>query len=549
MINDGVLLALGFVEGFALILSPCILPILPILLAASLNGSKSRPFGIIIGFILVFSLFAYFSRDFVRYSGIDLNLIRYIAYGLLIALGVIMLSVNLTDRFSSWSQRLANFGTKQFSRVHHKKGFFAGFILGGLVAIVWTPCAGPILAAITVQTVIQKTTWLSFLTLLMFSLGAGIPMLVIALYGRQLMENFTYFKAHAVSIRKLLGAVIITSVIYMIFQEQVFINTATAESSNKVAVSLQKGLWRSYQSPAIVGVEAWINSPPLTIDALQGRVVLIDFWTYSCINCLRTLPYLKDWYQKYHDKGLVIIGVHSPEFDFEKNIDNVKNAVLRNNIPYPVVLDNQFMTWKNFSNHYWPAHYLINKQGRVVYEHFGEGEYDVTENNIRFLLGIDSVGVIKNQNDDLPSSVLTPETYLGFKRAVPHYSPSISESNGDFHFTNPLILNAWDLEGRWQVFADSIVSKQKKAALKIHFNARKVYMVMGSATHKPIKVKLLLNGEPLIEGKGEDIKQEFLIVSDHKLYEVLDLSHLRTGILTLISLDPGLEVYTFTFGK
>lgn len=543
-------IGLGFIEGFALIISPCILPILPIFLAGSLTGTKKRPLGIIVGFSAFFAIFAYFSRKFVLYSGIDLNYIRYVAYGILVFLGLIMFSTYLTNKFSQWTQGFANLGSNYLNQLNSDSGFIGGVFLGGLLALIWTPCAGPILATIIVQTVIQKTTLISFITLLAFAFGAGIPMFIIAFYGRQLMNNFRFFKTHATLVRKILGAIIISSVAYMIYQEQGFVSTATAQSTIKTSTSLQNGLWRTYPAPEIDGIDTWINSPPLVLSSLKGKVVLIDFWTYSCINCVRTLPYLKDWYIKYHDKGLVIIGVHTPEFDFEKNVENVKNAVIRNGINYPVALDNQFVTWQNFSNHYWPAHYLIDKNGQVVYEHFGEGDYDVTDNNIRFLLGIDQVASPPTQSEEIFSATLTPETYLGYARADKNYSPIlIADKDIEYQFSNKLVINSWGLQGGWQVFADKIVSTKANAALKIHFNASKVYIVMGSANNKPIKVKLFLNGEQLIDEKGKDVSDSSIVVNRHALYEVIDLKHLNDGLLQIITSEPGLELYTFTFGS
>lgn len=549
MKSDLITIILGFIEGFALIISPCILPILPIVLAGSLAGSKKRPLGIIIGFTLTFAIFAFFSRKVVQYSGIDLNLIRHISYGILFLLGLIMISSYLTEKFSQFTQRLAGISSTFTSASNPQGGFLSGLFLGGLVAIVWTPCAGPILAAVIVQTVIQQTTITSFFTLLAFALGAAIPMFIIALYGKKIMGTFSIFKTKASLFRKILGAVIIASVAYMIYQEGGLVSSSVAQTTIKTSTSLEKGLWRPYKAPEIGGIEAWINSPPLQLSNLKGKVVLIDFWTYSCINCIRTLPYLKNWYNKYHDKGLVIIGVHTPEFDFEKNLDNVKSAVKRDGIHYPVALDNQFVTWRNFENHYWPAHYLIDKKGDVVYNHFGEGDYDVTENNIRFLLGINDLAVPTPTRAEPYTYSQTPETYLGYARADRSLSPSlIHDKVALYNFPQELASNAWGLQGAWIVNADKIVSAEANAALKIHFNARKVFIVMGNSTAKPIKVKILLNGEQLIADKGKDVNSSSILVDKHSLYEAAILKQFAGGILQITSTEPGLEIYTFTFG-
>lgn len=541
---------LGFLEGFALIISPCILPILPLILAGSLTGNKKRPFGIIIGFVIIFSLFLLFSHKLVEYSGIDLNLIRHISYGILLLFGIIMLSTYLTEKFSRITQSLANTGAEFTAINSPQSGFWSGILLGGLVAIIWTPCAGPILAAVIVQTVIQKTTYLSFLTVLFFAIGAGIPMLIIALYGRKVMTKFSFFKTHASLLRKVLGIIIILSVGYMIYLEHgIPIATATKTNTNSGS-TLEDGLSFPYPAPPIFGITSWINSKPLQLSDLKGKVVLIDFWTYSCINCLRTLPYLKDWYDKYHDKGFIIIGVHSPEFDFEKDLTNVRKAVATEGILYPVALDNQFVTWQNFENSYWPAHYLIDKNGNVVYEHFGEGDYDVTENNIRFLLGLRKETTANTTPKNIFAASQTPETYLGYTRAKKFSSPETVTSDKPAQYTFPADLgeDSWALQGLWTITADNIVSAAANASLEIHFNARNVFMVMGSATQKSIKVKILLNGKPVIDEEGKDVVNSTITVRDHTLYEVISLSHYGSGILQIMPSAPGLEVYTFTFG-
>ncbi|MEO8400664.1 MAG: thioredoxin family protein [Gammaproteobacteria bacterium] len=313
---------------------------------------------------------------------------------------------------------------------------------------------------------------------------------------------------------------------------------------------LQNPVLNSYPAPELAGITAWINSEPLQLNQLKGKVVLIDFWTYSCINCIRTLPYLREWYKKYHNDGLVIIGVHSPEFDFEKNLDNVKNAVVKDGIVYPVALDNQFNTWRNYDNRYWPAHYLIDKNGNVVYQHFGEGEYVQTENNIRFLLGLKEPVSESTVSSEIVTRAETPETYLGYTRAANFKSPEKArhDQSASYSYPEELLDNTWALKGGWVIHAEHIMSTESNSALKIHFNARKVFIVMGSSTNKSIQVKLLLNGEQVVVGKGKDVMNSSITVDKHRLYEVLALPRSSSGILQMISSSPGLEGYAFTFG-
>ena len=536
MYTDITNIFLALIEGFGLIISPCILPVLPLILAGSLAGNKKHSIGIVAGFVLAFALFTFFSRQLVILFATDLTIVRYISFGLLILFGLIMLSNKLGNSFARLTQKLADVGMK-FSK-NQEKGFVSGLLFGGLVGLIWTPCAGPILAAVIVQTIIQKTTLNSFLIILAFGIGAAIPMLLIALLGKKIMSRMQFFKVHSEMIRKILGMIIIASVFYMLYGESW--SFSFKQSTNVTQDTLVHGLLRPYSAPNIQGIDQWINSPPLTIEQLKGKVVLIDFWAYSCINCIRTLPYLKDWYAKYHDKGFEIIGVHSPEFDFEKNVNNVKNAVSSNGIKYPVALDNQFVTWQNYNNHYWPAHYLIDKNGYVVYTHFGEGDYDITENNIRYLLGLNKTSL--PEVNETASFTETPETYLGYARMENYASPEAItyDQSAIYHFPETLKENQWALSGAWKVTAEN-VSTGKESSIKIHFNARKAFVVMGSGTGFSIPVKIFLN-DKLVENGN-------ISVMSHKLYEAVVLESVSSGILQITAFEPGLEIYTFTFGE
>lgn len=536
LLNTG----LAFLEGFALIISPCILPILPIVLSGSLDGGKRRPVGIIMGFVLSFALFTFFAKKLVQLLGIDLNLVRYASFALLLLFGIVMLSGYLTEKFALLTQGIGNLGANIKFANNPNAGLLSGLVFGGLVGLVWTPCAGPILAAVIVQTVIQKTNWGSFLTLVAFAIGAATPMFLIVFFGRKIVDKFDFFKTKAGLFRKILGMIIILTVGFLTYTD--------VNAANEMA--LVKGLSNPYSAPEIVGDDSWINSPPLQISQLKGKVVLVDFWAYSCINCIRTLPYLNDWYKKYHDKGLVIIGVHTPEFDFERKVDNVRKAVQKFAISYPVVIDNGFATWQNYHNQYWPAHYLIDKSGKVVYVHFAEGDYDITENNIRFLLGINAP-VENTTTPEHYSLAQTPETYLGYERAENFSSPEQLAADKVLLYSYPHRLgrNDWALEGRWEITAQKIIAAEADAAIKMHFTAGKVYVVMGSAMHKPIQVKALLNGEPITIDKGNDVRDSTIEVQGHTLYHVIELPHLANATLELRAVEPGLEVYTFTFGS
>ncbi len=550
MYADVVTVIVAFFEGLALIISPCILPILPIILSGSLTGQKARPLGIITGFILTFTVVTLFSRALIELTHVNEDVIRNVSLVILFILSVIMLSTYLTEKFTLLTQRLANVGGTMQSANNPQSGFWGGILFGGLVGIIWTPCAGPILAAVIVQVVIQQTTFTGVLVVIAFAIGAGLPMLFIALLGRQFINTFGFLRERTVLIRKLLGLIILFTVIYLAFFSTSLLSFSQKNASRLTTtpVSLIDGIEKPYKVPDLVGLDAWINSPPLQWSDLKGKVVLIDFWTYSCINCIRTLPYLKDWYAKYHDQGFEIIGVHSPEFQFEHDLNNVKNAVVKEGILYPVALDNEFKTWRNFHNEYWPAHYLINKKGDVVYVHFGEGEYDVTENNIRYLLGLKGP-MIENNVAESYSTSQTPETYFGYDRGERFSSPDVISKNQAMTYSYPTQLSAhhWALQGKWNVYPDKIVAANAGASLRFHFIAKNVYAVMGAPAH-PVNVKLTLDGKPITTDNGSDVKNSLIKVSSQQLYALIQLKNGDAGTVEMTAESPGLEIYTFTFG-
>ncbi len=429
--------------------------------------------------------------------------------------------------------------------------------IGALIGLVWTPCAGPILAAVLVQVIRQQSSLGGDLVIFAFGLGAGVPMLIIAVAGRRIMDRLGFFTRHAEAVRRTFGLLILGSVAFIAAgaNVQALFMPAGKPEAQSVAMTtthaplqLQHGLTTPYAAPDFAGISAWLNSPPLTMKGLKGKVVLVDFWTYSCINCIRTLPYLRSWDKKYRDKGLVIVGVHSPEFAFEKNIGNVRAAVSRFGIHYPVALDSDLSTWVNFRNQYWPAHYLIDKQGRVVYTHFGEGDYGITEDNIRYLLGLKGeVAPARAASPYDPGQ--TPETYLGYGRAERFAGEDVVREDVPGFYSFPvaaLSRHAWALDGSWTVGSEKITAGGG-AALRLHFHARKVFLVLGSASGKPVEARLTLNGKPVGESAGRDAVGGVVRIDGHRLYELIDQKSAKDGQLQ-IDAAPGLTAYAFTFG-
>lgn len=545
---------LSFIEGLALIASPCILPILPLILSTSVDGGYRRPFGIILGFVLAFTIFALLSRELVAAFHLNLDYIKYGSLSLLAILGITMLSEKLISKFANLTGGIATYGSTLSANA--KNGFLSGVLIGMLIGLVWTPCAGPILATALVQIIRQTNTFSALILISAFAIGTSIPMLIISLTGRTLINKLKFLTLNQSLVHKILGILILLTTVAIAFglDSKLLSQTPTnnkAEISNKILQGQIQKKIDPYPAPEFAASNQWLNTEdnkPLTIASLKGKVVLIDFWTYSCINCLRTLPYINSWYQKYHDKGLVIVGVHAPEFEFEKNKDNVIQAITRYNIKYPVAMDNNLDTWTNYNNKYWPAHYLIDKNGSVVYTSFGEGEYDVTENNIRILLGLDRTIIDTNTPNYNPEQ--TPETYLGYQRATSFASPETIIPDTVQVYTLPGIIttNNWALSGSWLMEGQRIVTNSSNTKLQLNFTAQYVYLVLGNSSNKPIKLNIKLNGQPIGNNAGKDAPNGIVTVDKHRLYELIHQPKTANGLLEIDGEESGLEAYAFTFG-
>jgi thiol-disulfide isomerase/thioredoxin len=390
---------------------------------------------------------------------------------------------------------------------------------------------------------------------LAYAIGAAIPMLLVAFGGRTAMNKV---RPHAHRIRQGLGVVVALTALAIALNVDRHFQTAIpgytealqdkVEQTDRAQRELAKLRGNTRQAPASsslhdlgqapepAGLSNWINSDPLTLRKLRGKVVLIDFWTYSCINCLRTLPHVKAWYGTYRNRGLVVLGVHTPEFAFEHVPGNVRGAVRRLGIHYPVALDNDYATWNAFRNQYWPAKYLIDRRGHLRYFHFGEGEYDTTEARIRTLLG-ESAGMLPVANelsDNTPRAPLTPETYLGYQRLARFAQTTIQPDQfADYHFPDgELKQSELAYDGRWRVNPEEIVAGLG-ARLRLAFTARKVFLVLGGQGD----VQVYLDEKP----------RKVVHVDGSRLYTLLSLPELREGLLEL-RFDPGVRGYAFTFG-
>lgn len=568
----------SFLAGLATVLSPCVLPVLPAILSAGMAKGRYRSLGVIIGLILSFAFFTLALTFFVHLLGISATLLRYIAILIIGLFGIIMIFPYLSNWFARATSSIGNLGTDiQSQAVGNKTGFGGGLLLGGALGLVWTPCAGPILAAVTTLVATQQVSWQIILLTLAYSIGAGIPLLLIAYGGNWALSHSPSLAKHSEEIRKIFGILMVLTAVGLSFNLEVFLQQfaikyipsfqiednpevkkeltklrpATTVFSEQAIEKLKKeqghDLPKIAKSPEIVGITKWINSEPLKINQLRGKVILVDFWTYSCINCIRTFPYLRSWYDKYKDKGLVIIGVHTPEFEFEKDFDNVKKATERFHLSYPVALDNDYRTWQAFSNSYWPAHYLIDQEGIVREVHFGEGGYMETENAIRRLLGMLPIAMPEKATT---GRIITPETYLGTLRAS-HYQPGLSIQKNkiiSYAYQPPLKENKVGLRGKWLVGEEKITSESEQSALDLNFIAKRVYLVMDSKT--PQAVKVLLDDAPLSPKyyTTDMDDQGRILVHGPRKYDVIDLKEDYGRHKITLVVPEGVSAYAFTFG-
>jgi thiol-disulfide isomerase/thioredoxin len=462
----------------------------------------------------------------------------------------VVAAVLLVPRFSLVVERGLGF----FSRLRPANaggGFFLGLTLG----LVFVPCAGPFLAAITTAAARENFGLRTIIATVAYGVGAAIPMLAITYGGREVASRI---RRRAEVVRGVAGVAIALVAVGLVFHVDDDLAKLTPSYTTFLQDKLERGSSVQRELAKVRGGRAqlavvhkrsgglpdygvaptlraggvWINTKPFTLEQQRGKVVLIDFWTYSCINCLRTLPHLESWYARYHRQGLVIVGVHTPEFAFEHVAGNVRAAVKRLGIKYPVVQDNSYKTWDNYANQYWPAEYLIDKTGHVRHTHFGEGEYDQTESLIRRLLGTAGVRSAAKP-DTTPTGLLTPETYLGYSRLENYVGTAISpDVDATYKLPSDLPQNTLAYGGRWHVGGERIVALQK-ASLRLHFHAKDVYIVLGGRG----TVRAFVDGKPA----------RTLKVDAQRLYTVRASN--RTADATLeLRFSPGIEAYSFTFG-
>src|SRR5688500_3666976 len=456
-----ILIAIGFVAGIVTALSPCVLPVLPIVLAGGATGR--RPLAIVAGIVVSFTVFTLFAAWLLDQLGLPQDVLRNLAIALLLLMALTLLVPNVGELLARPLQALTRRGSGDYG---------GGFLLGASLGLVFVPCAGPVLAAVTVLAAQREFGIRTLALTLAYAIGAALPMLAIALAGQRAARSF---RSRAENIRRVSGALVAAAALAIAFGLDLKLQTripgyvqaiqeriersSTAQrelrelTGSKAPEATEgsggEGELRDYgTAPDFRGVGAWINTQPLTLAGLRGRVVLIDFWTYSCINCLRTLPYIREWDDRYRAAGLTIVGVHSPEFAFERVESNVRENAKELKLRYPIALDNDYSTWQAWHNQYWPAKYLIDREGHVRYYHFGEGAYAETEEAIRTLLGNDAPAP-SGLEDKSPRGLVTPESYLGYQRLARYYGlPVRKDAEHSYSFPKTLEDNELAFAGR-----------------------------------------------------------------------------------------------------
>jgi cytochrome c biogenesis protein CcdA/thiol-disulfide isomerase/thioredoxin len=553
-----ILVPIAFAAGVITAFTPCILPVLPIVLAGGAGGGTARrPYAIAAGLVTTFTAFLLAGAWLWGLLGISAKHQIQIGAALLLVLALTL----VVPKVGQLVERpLARFTRRR------ARDLGGGFFLGASLGLVFVPCGGPVLATLTANVATNRVGGWIVAIAIAYAVGAALPLFAIARGSRGLAARFRQ-RAQAIRVA---GGVLMAAAAVVIYQgwaqnlqtkvpgyahwvQNAIEGTSAAQSRlnrlsgktkpafvagrQQLASQLGKVPLKDYgPAPDVHDISAWINSSPLSLPRLRGKVVLVDFWTYSCINCLRTLPYLKAWDARYRSKGLVILGVHTPEFAFEHDLGNVRAAVRRLGVRYPVALDNGYGTWKAYSNNYWPADYLIDQAGRVRDVHFGEGNYAQTEQDIRLLLSAGKAGPLPQagrDSDRTPLELRTPESYLGYLR-IGNYtgSPLRTDRVATYRFPASLTQDSYAYAGKWKVEGERIVAADG-ARLRLHFQARTVHLVLTGRGSVAVKV----NGKTLPTVR----------VDGARLYTLVTQKNASRGVLDL-GFTPGLAAYAFTFG-
>ncbi|WP_226476019.1 cytochrome c biogenesis protein DipZ [Pseudomonas sp. MWU16-30323] len=583
------LLVLAYLGGVLTIVSPCILPVLPFVFARTGQPFLRSGLPLLLGMAMTFALVA----SLAAVGGgwvVQVN-----QYGRWLALLFVAL-FGLTLLLPSLSERLTRPLVAAGSRLSEAAGADsrprpgASFLIGVATGLLWAPCAGPILGLVLTGAALQGASIGTTLLLLAYAAGAATSLALALLVGGKVFGFMKRSLGAGEWLRRGLGALMLAGVAAIALGldtgilarlstastgglEQSLVEKLSAKPEQKSGAMMAGGAMMAAnhsdtlpvegQLPALDGAVQWLNSEPLTAEALKGKVVLVDFWTYSCINCLRTLPYVKAWAEKYRDQGLVVIGVHAPEFAFERDVNNVTKAMKDLGITYPVAIDNNYKIWRAFNNQYWPAHYFADAKGQIRYHHFGEGDYAESERVIQQLLreaGATKVagGLIEADAKGIQAApdmneVQSPETYLGFQRAENFVTTGTLGTDKVVNYPSAgnLALNNWTLEGQWNVGGQQATLAAAHGKIVYRFHARDLHLVLGpGADGKPVRFKVSIDGQAPGDAHGTDVAPDGSgTVTEQRLYQLVrQPGAVKDRTFTIEFLDPQVAAYAFTFG-
>ncbi|NEK33680.1 cytochrome c biogenesis protein DipZ [Rhizobium leguminosarum] len=589
------LLIIAYLGGALTILSPCILPILPFVFARAGQPFVRSTLPMLAGMAATFAVVATLAAVGGSWA------IRANEYGRLAAIVLLALfgASLLSPRFASTLARpVVDLGNNLVNATGGGRGTTtvkSALLLGVATGLLWAPCAGPILGLVLTGAALQGANLQTTFLLTAYAAGAASSLAVALLVGGKLFAAMKRSLGLGDRIRQGLGAAVLAGVAVIalgldtsLLARLSYASTASLEqavldrlhakplsgasselASNEVMIAaadankpFRSDLPVEGHAPSLDGAVEWLNSEPLTTEQLRGKIVLVDFWTYSCINCIRTIPYVRAWAEKYADQGLVVIGVHAPEFAFEKKIDNVKKAIGDFQIGYPVAIDNDYKVWRAFENSYWPAAYLIDAKGQIRYHHFGEGNYNRTEKAIQDLLReagsqtTASAPVVPNakgvQAGPNLGNIRSGETYLGYEQAANFASPEglQADTARNYSIAEPG-LNGWGLSGTWIVGRDQATLDQPGGGITYRFSARDLHLVLGpGAGDKPIRFQVKIDGKAPGPDHGSDIDADGNgTVTATRLYQLVRQSGtVAARNFEIRFLDPSVQAYAFTFG-
>jgi cytochrome c biogenesis protein CcdA/thiol-disulfide isomerase/thioredoxin len=579
------LLLLAYFGGILTILSPCILPVLPFVFARSDQPFRRSGLPLLAGMVVTFAVVASLATVGGGWA-VRANQFGRIAALVLFGLfGLTLLFSSLADRLSRPIVRLGN---KLSQNSDAGPSIANSFLLGIGTGLLWAPCAGPILGLILTGAALGGASARTAILLLTYAAGAATSLTIALLAGGRVFAAMKRSLGAEEWIRRLLGVAVLAGVVAVAFglDRGVLTRLSLSNTSGLEQRLVDRFHPANPQKPVVLnqtinitdggsdgvpatlpdlsGATAWINSAPLTPASLRGKIVLVDFWTYSCINCLRTLPYIKAWNEKYKNTGLVILGVHTPEFPFEKDESNVRKAVHDLGITYPVAMDNDYRIWRNFNNQYWPADYLVDATGRIRFHHFGEGDYEQSEQQIRTLLqeanhqplpGATTTTIAATGTEAAPDSndVQSPETYIGYQRAENFASPGGLQEDEPHLYRTPaqLRFNQWALAGKWRDEGQIATALTPGTSISYRFHARDLHLVLGPAKDgASVRFRITIDGKAPGTDHGMDTDADgYGVVTEDRLYQLIrQKGSIRDRIFRIEFLAPGVQAYSFTFG-